>query len=57
MSSPNDCPHEGCDSEVDVPPGTFDGDALTCWTCERESFMVVNTDGSWFLDTGEDDDE
>lgn len=51
------CPHNECVGVVDVPGGTFDGSALLCWGCDKESFLVINSDGSWSLDSGADADE
>ena len=50
------CPHHACTGEVDVPPGTFDGAELKCWSCRQPCYMVVSEDGSWWLDAGDEED-
>ncbi len=47
------CPQKDCNGDVDVPPGTLDGAELDCWDCGLSCYLVVATDGSWWLDPGE----
>ena len=51
----NICPYDDCDGEIDVAPGTFDGEEYECYACGRLCFLAVGEDNSWWLYIDEED--